>query len=217
MLGLTDQEWQLTLQVLMKLGVGLLLAGVIGWEREMHGRPAGVRTHMLLVLGVILFSEVSREFGGDPSRIAAQIVTGVGFLCAGTILRIGPEIRGLTTAASLWSTAGAGMAVSVGGPFMVIAIAAVILSLVTLVWVDRLEERFLKKSKSQTMRLVFDDKQHIFGVLQHLTAQHGLQVRSIVVVSSDPEAILDVEIKGTSVGLLEKTLPLHGIRSASWQ
>jgi len=90
---------------------------MVGWEREVHGRPAGMRTHMLLVIGVVLMCEVSRAFSpaGDPARIAAQIVTGVGFLGAGAIMRIGMEVKGLTSAASLWTVTGIGMAVSVGG------------------------------------------------------------------------------------------------------
>jgi uncharacterized membrane protein YhiD involved in acid resistance len=109
------------------------------------------------------------------------------------------------------------MAVSIGGPFLVIAIAAVVLSLITLVWVDRIEEKFLKKSQSHVMRLVMQEKEHVFGALQHLSAQHGLSIRSVVIVESEPEAVIDVEIKGLSEGLLEKTLQIHGIRRASWQ
>src|SRR3954471_10979252 len=99
----TPHSLDVATDVLVKMGVGALMAGLIGWEREKHGRPAGIRTHMLMVMGVILFSEAGKYFGAtsDPSRVAAQIVTGVGFLGAGTIMRVGPEIRGLTTAASI--------------------------------------------------------------------------------------------------------------------
>src|SRR4051794_33486755 len=121
------------LAALIKLGIGAVLAFFIGWERERSGRPAGIRTHMLVVVGVILFTEVSKGFpGADPSRVAAQIVTGIGFLGAGTILRNGLEIKGLTTAASIWAAAGIGMCVSLGGAYMLIAIAATVLALITL-------------------------------------------------------------------------------------
>ncbi|MER3413548.1 MAG: MgtC/SapB family protein [Armatimonadota bacterium] len=132
--------------VLLKLGFGAVLGGAIGWERELSGRPAGTRTHMLVVVGVILFSETSRLFPSqDPSRIAAQIVTGIGFLGAGTILRMGTQIRGLTTAASIWAAAAIGMAVSVGGALLIVAPVATILTILTLTVVERVEERFARK------------------------------------------------------------------------
>src|SRR5688500_16023949 len=98
----------------------------------MHGEPSGDRTHMLVGLGALPFTEVGRGLGGDPARVAAQVVTGIGFLGAGTILRMGAEVRGLTTAASVWATASIAMAVSIGGPFMLIAFLATVLALVTL-------------------------------------------------------------------------------------
>lgn len=132
--------------VLLKLGFGAVLGGAIGWERELSGRPAGTRTHMLVVVGVILFAETSRLFPSeDPSRIAAQIVTGIGFLGAGTILRMGTQIRGLTTAASIWAAAAIGMAVSVGGSLLIVAPVATVLTILTLTMVERLEERFARK------------------------------------------------------------------------
>src|SRR4051794_32828665 len=103
----SDASWQVALAILLKLGLGAILSGFVGWERELHGRPAGVRTHMLVATGVILLCEVSKAFPGqDKSRIAAQIVTGIGFLGAGTIFRMGGEVRGLTSAASVWAIAG---------------------------------------------------------------------------------------------------------------
>lgn len=94
----------------------LVLGGVIGAEREIHGRPAGLRTHILVSLGSALFALISLQgfSGAEPSRVAAQVVTGVGFLGAGTIMHDGVTIRGLTTAASLWVSAAIGLAVAVG-------------------------------------------------------------------------------------------------------
>ena len=142
----TSDSLLAALDILIKLGIGVALGGAIGYEREVHGRPAGIRTHMLVVLGVILFSEVSRVFGGDQGRIAAQIVTGIGFLGAGTILRLGAEIKGLTTAASIWACAGIGMAVSVGGPFLIVAVAATAMALFTLAVVENFERRIAPAS-----------------------------------------------------------------------
>lgn len=106
----------------IRLVVSVVLGGLIGFEREAEGKPAGMRTHMLVCLGATLFMLISIEspefFPGaktvDPGRIAAQVVTGVGFLGAGTILRSGGTVRGLTTAASIWAVAAIGLAVGVG-------------------------------------------------------------------------------------------------------
>ncbi|HBL37110.1 MAG TPA: methyltransferase, partial [Firmicutes bacterium] len=99
--------------------VATLLGAVIGLEREQHGRPAGLRTHILVALGSCLIMLVSiygfpSGTGSDPARLAAQVVSGIGFLGAGTILRDGTSIRGLTTAASLWVVAGIGLAAGTG-------------------------------------------------------------------------------------------------------
>ncbi|HET8568680.1 MAG TPA: MgtC/SapB family protein, partial [Candidatus Limnocylindria bacterium] len=94
-----------------------MLGAGVGLERELHQRPAGFRTHALVALGAAMFTVVSREMAGpnaDPTRIAAQIVTGIGFLGAGAIIRHGLAVRGLTTAASLWIVAAIGMAVGAG-------------------------------------------------------------------------------------------------------
>jgi len=112
--------------VLLRLGVAAALGGAIGLERELRDREAGLRTHMLVSMGAALFTIVSaygfHEFlvnGGnlvrtDPTRIAAQVVSGVGFLGAGAIIRQGFSIRGLTTAATLWVVAAIGMAAGAG-------------------------------------------------------------------------------------------------------
>ena len=105
---------------LLRIGVAVLLGGVIGYERDVHGRAAGLRTHMLVSVGSALFTLISinlaTELGkvGDPGRIAAQIVSGIGFLGAGTILKSGFNVRGLTTAACMWLVAAVGMACAVG-------------------------------------------------------------------------------------------------------
>jgi putative Mg2+ transporter-C (MgtC) family protein len=124
-----------------RLALGLVLGAVIGFEREMHRQPAGFRTHALVALGAALFTIVSAYgFGGDgvdPTRIAAQIVTGIGFIGAGTILQHRGSVRGLTTAASLWSVAAVGMAAGAG--LLVMAVIGTALILVVLFVLDRVE------------------------------------------------------------------------------
>jgi putative Mg2+ transporter-C (MgtC) family protein len=109
----------------VRLLVAAILGAAIGLEREIHEHPAGMRTHLLVALGAAIFTELSiygfAGIGGgvespsiDPSRVAAQIVSGIGFLGAGAILKYGTSIRGLTTAASLWTVAAIGMAAGAG-------------------------------------------------------------------------------------------------------
>jgi putative Mg2+ transporter-C (MgtC) family protein len=132
----------LQLQLAGRLSVGLLLGAVIGFERELHRQPAGFRTHALVSLGAALFTVVSAYgFAGptvDPTRIAAQIVTGIGFIGAGTILQHRGSVRGLTTAASLWAVAAIGMASGAG--MLAMAVIGTFLILVVLVFLDRVEE-----------------------------------------------------------------------------
>lgn len=133
----------LTLQ--LDLGLRLLLAAIggaaIGLEREIHDHPAGMRTHLLVAMGSALFAILSgtgyvdafhqgAAAAPDPTRIAAQVVTGIGFLGAGAIIHQGSIIRGLTTAASLWATAAVGLAVGTGQ--YVLGFVAVIIMLVSL-------------------------------------------------------------------------------------
>ena len=125
----------------LRLIVGLLLGAAIGFERELNRQPAGFRTHSLVALGAALFTVVSAfgfdGLGADPTRIAAQVVSGIGFIGAGTILQYRGNIRGLTTAASLWSVAAVGMAAGAG--LYVMAVVGTVLILVVLSILDRVE------------------------------------------------------------------------------
>ena len=110
-----------TSDLIIRLAFATLLGGILGFEREIHGRPAGLRTHLLVSLGAAAFmmmspliANMTQNPPGDPGRIAAQIVTGIGFLGAGAIVKEGVNIRGLTTAACLWVAAAIGMACGAG-------------------------------------------------------------------------------------------------------
>jgi putative Mg2+ transporter-C (MgtC) family protein len=131
----------LDLNTLSRLLLAALLGALIGFEREVHGRPAGFRTHLLVSLGSCLFVVVSIDFyrmygnfnglgqvGVDPGRIAAQVVTGIGFLGAGAIIREKASVRGLTTAACLWVAAAIGLSCGAGrfGPAIVVTLLAVL-------------------------------------------------------------------------------------------
>jgi putative Mg2+ transporter-C (MgtC) family protein len=136
-----DLSFETQLDLALRLTVGLVLGAIIGFERELHRQPAGFRTHSLVSLGAALFTVVSAfgfsGIGADPTRIAAQIVSGIGFIGAGTILQYRGHIRGLTTAASLWSVAAIGTAAGAG--LYVVAIIGTVLILIILSILDRVE------------------------------------------------------------------------------
>ena len=134
MLGFSPND----LDVTAKLFIAALLGGLIGLERESHGKDAGVRTYALVSLGSALAMivsinvyEVYKNAGVDPSRIAAQVISGVGFLGAGAIMRFDKEIKGLTTAAGVWTAAGIGLSCGLGQYHP--AIITTILTLIVLV------------------------------------------------------------------------------------
>lgn len=141
------------LQMVGRLLLTLLLSGLIGLERQVHRRDAGLRTHILVALGSCLimltslyvFDIYKDQVSLDPVRIAAGVVTGIGFLGAGTIIRESDGVRGLTTAASLWVVAGIGLAVGVG--FNKIAIYTTILVLIVLHFLRYLEIPLSKEGK----------------------------------------------------------------------
>ncbi len=112
---LTISELQPDLEIFARIVIAFLLGAIIGWERERHGISAGIRTYGAISLGACVFGILSISVvGSDPSRIAAQVVSGVGFLGGGVIFRQGDYVSGLTTAATLWATASIGLAVSFG-------------------------------------------------------------------------------------------------------
>ena len=155
----------LELELVLRLLLATFLAGLIGLEREVRDQPAGFRTHMLVALGACLFAIVSAyafDFLGadaaglryDPTRIAAQIVTGIGFLGAGAIIRSGMSVRGLTTAASLWVVAAIGMAIGLGG-YLVGAVTAAI-SILALLLLRPVRSRLVKGFKKDHEEFVIE-------------------------------------------------------------
>jgi putative Mg2+ transporter-C (MgtC) family protein len=103
-------DWNAELMLAVRVFYSALLGGLIGWERENNDRDAGLRTYMAVAVGSCVFSIISQQISGDPTRIAAQVVTGMGFIGAGVILQVRGRVQGLTTAATLWATAAVGMA-----------------------------------------------------------------------------------------------------------
>ena len=131
-----------------------LLGAIIGTEREVHRKAAGLRTNAIIALGSALFTIVGMEMapaGADPSRVASTIVTGIGFLGAGAILRTGRNIQGLTTAATIWVNAAIGMAVGTGAYGLAIATTLITLAVLFVVGIieRRVERRIAETDRSR--------------------------------------------------------------------
>lgn len=192
-LGMNPELAQaLQLDLLGRLVLAALLGGLIGLEREIQAKPAGLRTNLLICMGAALLMEVSVRVGsaaagqgarlpggdvvGDPGRIAAQIVSGIGFLGAGTILQSRGSITGLTTAATIWVVAAIGMAV--GAHAYIEAIGSAVLVVVTLVGLGWLEEALIRRQRAQRYAVTIEPSQDLIRALEERLAQSGLRVES---------------------------------------
>ena len=132
------------IDIIIRICLAFAAGGIIGFERSSRRQVAGLRTHILIALGscclMLLSIWLPQQLnGGDPGRIAAQVVSGMGFLGAGAIIRLGSSIRGLTTAASLWLTAAIGL--SIGAGMFIAALVVTALALITLIFMHRLERK----------------------------------------------------------------------------
>lgn len=138
----------------LRLLLAAILGAAVGLEREIHDHPAGMRTHLLVSLGSAGFTVLSIAAfpapGADPARVAAQIVTGIGFLGAGAILKEGVSIHGLTTAASLWVVAAVGMAAGAGA--WVTAVTITVIAILSLWPLRLIAQRFVGKNRDAVRR-----------------------------------------------------------------
>ena len=150
-------------QIILRVLVAAVLGAAVGLERERQDQPAGLRTHMILVIGATLAMVLSVNVGylyarpgtpSDPARLAAQVISGIGFLGAGAILRYGFTVKGLTTATSLWTMAIVGM--TVGAGYYMIGVVTTALMLVVLALLNIIENRFVRTAISRLIQIEAD-------------------------------------------------------------
>jgi putative Mg2+ transporter-C (MgtC) family protein len=201
------QNWVLFLRVLLAVALG----GALGIEREIDAQPAGFRTHVVLCLGATLFGLISiyafapfesvradSNVQIDVTRVASQVVVGVGFLGGGAILKYGASIRGLTTAASMWVTAAVGLAIGVGYYWAAVAITiATLISLVVFRWLrEWIRRNFARHTETVTFRLAKDaDPGELVSALHDLA---GVAVRTMQIDRSSDQIELTVTVKSES-------------------
>jgi putative Mg2+ transporter-C (MgtC) family protein len=210
------------LELLGRLLLAGVLGGAVGAERELADQPAGLRTHMLLTIGACLFTLISAYgFGGpaDPSRLAAQIVTGIGFLGGGAIVRHGLTVRGVTTAASIWATTAIGVAVGAGR--YLLAAGGTVLVVATLVGLRALRDRLQSWSVSReefvvSARAGFDVEQIAELARREQVAIRGLEREDdggrsrIVLVARLPPRYRPER-------LIDALTRLEGVREVDWE
>jgi putative Mg2+ transporter-C (MgtC) family protein len=218
-------------EIAVRLAVAALLGGAIGAERELRDREAGFRTHLLVSVGAALFTLVSAyawtdwmfsQRSGlvfDPTRIAAQIVTGIGFLGAGAIIRQGLSIRGLTTAATLWVVAAIGMASATG--YYWAAFATTVLVLVVLWPVRLLAHRIFARLRTAEGRLTVDLRPAT-GAAPLLTALEGAGARVRALQFAEDEGrrrvLADVELgpQASPDRLVSALMDTEDVLAAEW-
>jgi len=183
--------------VLVKLAVAVILGGAVGWQREAHDRPAGLRTHVLVCVGSAVYTLASMSFGAasDPARVAAQVATGMGFLGAGTIIRHGNVVRGLTTAASLWAVAAIGLCVGLGGKALWAAGMATGVVLLTLTVLRGLETRVLARARLARLTLRLTGGVNRMTEVQDLLAAQRVTVESVEVAGSGPGDVQEMQLR----------------------
>ena len=177
------------IDMVIRLALGLLAGAIMGFERSSRHQVAGLRTHILISLGATLLMLMSiwipQEFmdlkNGDPGRIAAQVVSGIGFLGAGAIIRLGNNVRGLTTSASLWFVAAVGLAVG-AGMFLAAAIAE-LLGLFTLLVLGKFERRVFPSERFQIMEISYKTAINDTSEVMEIIKSSKIRIQSVNIVS----------------------------------
>jgi putative Mg2+ transporter-C (MgtC) family protein len=188
--------------MVIRLCLGFLAGAIIGFERSSRRQVAGLRTHILIAMGATLLMLLSiylpqhfsgSQRGGDPGRIAAQVVSGIGFLGAGAIIRLGNNIRGLTTAASLWFVAAVGMAVG-SGMYLVAAVAEV-LGLIALILLSFVERKIFPSERIKLLVISYKDNHSSTAEAMKIIKNSAIHVQSMDVNQGSKD-------KGTKLRLL---------------
>jgi len=220
-------------QIALRLAIAAILGSIVGSERQRHEWAAGLRTHMVVCVGSALIMLVSMfGFGDvvnhpgivlDPSRVAAQVVSGIGFLGAGTILFLRREVvRGLTTAAGLWTVAAIGLAVGGGLYFAACLTTAIIFTILALL--KPIEARFFNKDKFNGVSLILERKQVSLENIENVFNTHQIKYTRISLSPSLEEDLDDMNITIQKLSLDKKHLltviedlrKIKGVREVSF-
>jgi putative Mg2+ transporter-C (MgtC) family protein len=199
---MSDVVTTLRLDLASKLVLAVLLGGSIGLERQLAGKASGLRTNILICLGSALIMDLSMNLGtsfvgevrvGDPGRIAAQVVTGIGFIGAGTIMQSRGAITGLTSAATIWMVAAIGL--TVGAGFFVEALGATALVMLVLAGLGRIEYRLLRVQRTHECTVRTKPGTTIEWLKTALFSD-GLRVAKVEIFDHDDDRVFELVLKG---------------------
>ncbi len=168
--------------MVLRLGLSLVVGGIVGMEREYRDQPAGFRTHTLISIGATLLMFVSVAVphwydNGDPGRIAAQVVSGIGFLGAGAIIKFGADIRGLTTAGSIWAVAAIGLGIGAG--LYIPSAVAFVLIVVVLAVLNKLEKLLFRQRLVKSLSVESDGPGPPSSELEEVIRGFGVRIRTV--------------------------------------
>lgn len=226
------EDWAVFRSVLpeagIKIGVALICGFLLGMEREMKEKPAGLRTLILITVGSTVFMIVSDLIAVvtegpdnitrvDTSRVASQVVTGIGFLGAGAIIQSRGSIRGLTTAAAIWVASGVGLVIGVGFPLMAVAITLIVL--LVLVLLNPIGNWFSRRGHSQSLDLVIPNDSLVLRRLQNILAGSAVREEDIHISDRNEDALTVSFLYRAKRGkskehLFEELSSIEGIRGA---
>ncbi len=209
----------LHLELLVQLALSALLGGAIGMERELSGKPAGLRTNILICVGATLFTVLSMKMAagrGDPGRVAAQILTGVGFIGAGTILHSRGSVTGLTSAATIWVVSAIGMAV--GSAAYVEAAGTTLLVMIVLAGLGFVERFIARRATHSRLVVHTSPTDGALESLETLVRRTGLDVIRMESRRENVDLVIEFELRGPKrLHDQARTAVLHqpGVRSVS--
>jgi putative Mg2+ transporter-C (MgtC) family protein len=194
------------LQLMLEIGLATVLGGAIGLERELGGKPAGLRTNILICIGSVLYTHLSiamlNAIGGggggtgtDPTRVAGQIVTGVGFIGAGTILHARGAVVGLTSAATIWVVAAIGVAL--GSGYYLEAGGTTLAVIVVLAGLGRVEKLVQSHSMRSTLTIHARPGPTVVEDLETLVRRTGLDLLSIANRQENVDLVIELELRGS--------------------
>ncbi|MHB0962943.1 MAG: MgtC/SapB family protein [Gemmatimonadaceae bacterium] len=189
----------LRLDLALKLGLAVLMGGAVGLERQIAGKPAGLRTNILICLGSALVMDLSMNLMGpdgrvgDPARMAAQVVTGIGFIGAGTIMQSKGTISGLTSAATIWTVAAIGL--TIGAGFYVEGLGATAMVIIVLLVIGNLEHKLLRTQRTvpMTIRAAVETD---FATLDQLMKDSGLKVLDRDTYDHPRDRVFEMRVRG---------------------
>jgi putative Mg2+ transporter-C (MgtC) family protein len=195
--GLADLVRNLRLELLLQLALAVVLGGAIGLERELSGKPAGLRTNVLICTGATLFTVLSLHLAGsrgDPARVAAQILPGVGFIGAGTILHMRGAVTGLTSAATIWVVAAIGMALGSGA--YVEGVGTTLLVILVLLGLGRLERVIARKASTARLVVHAAPQPKLVEELESVIRAAGLEIERSEMRREHVDAVVELELRG---------------------